>query len=150
MDILQYIQRMNQLYGTEPLAPWDKPEVPWDEAKAPPRYNTMRLLTGGRVGMKPGGIVEPGVTHYAKEDKMTLAELKEAGIKSKTRYYVPSKDKYALTTKVLDANARDTGKYKTELFDSVKEREAFSKKRLEMQQKVVKDLQQKSIKFKQK
>ena len=23
---------------------------------------------GGRVGYKPGGIVEPGVTHYAKED----------------------------------------------------------------------------------
>ena len=67
MDILEYINRMNRLYGTEPLAPWDKPEVPrWDEAKAPPRYNTMRLLTGGRVEMKPGGIVEPGVTHYAK------------------------------------------------------------------------------------
>ena len=66
MDIIQYIQRMNQLYGTEPLAPWDKPEVPWDEAKAPARYNTMRLLTGGRVEMKPGGIVEPGVTHYGQ------------------------------------------------------------------------------------
>jgi len=65
MDILSYINRINKLYGTEPLAPWDKPEVPWDEAKAP-RYNTMRLLTGGRVGMKPGGIVEPGVTHYGQ------------------------------------------------------------------------------------
>jgi len=36
MDIIQYIQRMNQLYGTEPLAPWDKPEVPWWEEKHEP------------------------------------------------------------------------------------------------------------------
>ena len=27
---------------------------------------------GGRVGMKPGGLVEPGVTHYAKtKDEIT-------------------------------------------------------------------------------
>jgi len=156
MDILEYINRMNRLYGTEPLAPWDKPEVPWweekhepapwDEAKAPPRYNTMRLLTGGRVEMKPGGIVEPGVTHYAKEDKMTLAELKEAGIKSKQRYYNPATDKYMLSTTELDKHGRQTGKYKTEAFDSVKEREAFAKKRLETHRKIIKDLQQKSIK----
>jgi len=36
MDILEYINRMNRLYGTEPLAPWDKPEVPWWEEKHEP------------------------------------------------------------------------------------------------------------------
>ena len=46
MDILSYIQRINQLYGSEPLAP---------------RYNTQQYLQGGRVEMKPGGLVEPRV-----------------------------------------------------------------------------------------
>ena len=50
MDILQYINRMNRLYGNDPT---------------PVRYNTQQYLQGGRVGMKPGGLVEPGVTHYA-------------------------------------------------------------------------------------
>ena len=50
MDILQYINKMNRLYGNDP---------------APVRYNTQQYLQGGRVGMKPGGLVEPGVTHYA-------------------------------------------------------------------------------------
>ena len=50
MDILQYINRMNRLYGNDPT---------------PVRYNTRQYLQGGRVGMKPGGLVEPGVTHYA-------------------------------------------------------------------------------------
>ena len=50
MDILQYINKMNRLYGNDPT---------------PVRYNTQQYLQGGRVGMKPGGLVEPGVTHYA-------------------------------------------------------------------------------------
>ena len=54
MDILTYINRMNQIYGNEP---------------APVRYNTQQYLQGGRVGYKPGGIVEPGVTHYGKTTK---------------------------------------------------------------------------------
>jgi hypothetical protein len=105
MDILEYINRMNRLYGTEPLAPWDKPEVPWDEQQVAglsesfpgtfTSYNDAvsdgfqgtreewlqqqsipqieRPLTGAQGGrvydtrqyFKPGGIVEPGVTHYA-------------------------------------------------------------------------------------
>jgi hypothetical protein len=36
MDILTYINKMNRLYGSEPLAPWDKPEVPWWEEKHEP------------------------------------------------------------------------------------------------------------------
>ena len=51
MDILQYIQRMNQLYGTDPV---------------PVRYNTQQYLQGGRVQYKPGGLVEPGVMYYGK------------------------------------------------------------------------------------
>ena len=54
MDILTYINKMNLLYGSEP-AP-----IP------APRYNTQQYLQGGRVGKKPGGIVEPGVTHYGQ------------------------------------------------------------------------------------
>ena len=34
---------------------------------------------GGRVGYKPGGIVEPGVTHYAKTE-LTVLKEKLAGI----------------------------------------------------------------------
>ena len=50
MDILQYINKMNRLYGNEPT---------------PVRFNTQKYLQGGRVQYKPGGLVEPGVTHYA-------------------------------------------------------------------------------------
>ena len=127
MDILSYIQRINQLYGSEQQVASNTlnfpehmihqyeggqltPEEFYQNQSIPITERPLTGAEGGRVYdtrkyFKPGGLVEPGVTHYAKEDKMTLAELKEAGIKSKTRYYVPSKDKYALTTKVLDANA---------------------------------------------
>ena len=30
-------------------------------------YDTKKYLQGGRVGLKPGGIVEPGVMYYAKK-----------------------------------------------------------------------------------
>ena len=59
MDILTYINKMNRLYGTEPV---------------PVRYNTRQYLQGGRVGMKPGGLVEPGVMHYAKVEGSELIE----------------------------------------------------------------------------
>ena len=32
-----------------------------------PELDRMDFNPGGRVGMKPGGLVEPGVTHYGKE-----------------------------------------------------------------------------------
>ena len=54
MDILQYINRMNRLYGNDPT---------------PVRFNTQKYLQGGRVQYKPGGLVEPGVTHYATDQK---------------------------------------------------------------------------------
>ena len=63
MDILQYINKMNRLYGND---------------STPVRFNTRQYLQGGRVGMKPGGLVEPGVTHYGREKKheRTAADIK--------------------------------------------------------------------------
>jgi len=51
-------------------APWDKPETPWsEEPKEPYPWEA-----------KEGGIVEPGVTHYGKEDELgtNINYLKEA------------------------------------------------------------------------
>ena len=59
MDILQYINKMNRLYGNEPT---------------PVRFNTQKYLQGGRVQYKPGGIVEPGVTHYARKSPTPINE----------------------------------------------------------------------------
>ena len=105
MDILQYINKMNRLYGNDTQvasitdAPFMAPELQEDmspmpnipdllreegikvgeQVKAPVRYNTQQYLQGGRVGYKPGGIVEPGVTHYAKNE-LTVLKEKLAGI----------------------------------------------------------------------
>ena len=49
MDILQYINKMNRLYGNDPT---------------PVRFNTQKYLQGGRVQYKPGGLVEPRVGFY--------------------------------------------------------------------------------------
>ena len=88
MDILQYINKMNRLYGNDTQVAKQIPQfgtqetygapekVPMpniqdlmreegvqigEQVKAPTRYNTMQYLQGGRVGMKPGGLVEKGV-----------------------------------------------------------------------------------------
>ena len=45
MDILQYINKMNRLYGNDPT---------------PVRYNTQQYLQGGRVGYQSGQLVQPG------------------------------------------------------------------------------------------
>ena len=61
MDILTYINKMNRLYGNDPT---------------PVRFNTRQYLQGGRVGLKPGGLVEPGVMHYGiEEGTLTKAEI---------------------------------------------------------------------------
>jgi hypothetical protein len=39
-----------------------------------PELDRMDFNPGGRVGMKPGGIVEPGVTHYGKYGPYTDVE----------------------------------------------------------------------------
>jgi len=59
MDILQYINRINRLYGNDP---------------APVRYNTQQYLQGGRVQYKPGGLVEPGVVNYARKSPTPINE----------------------------------------------------------------------------
>ena len=46
MDILTYINRMNQIYGNGPAPA--------------PRYNTQQYLQGGRVGYQGGQLVDPG------------------------------------------------------------------------------------------
>ena len=86
MDILTYINKMNRLYGSEQQVASVKPKpgwqhAPWQDYPADDdipsvqkvaRYNTRQYLQGGRVGKKPGGLVEPGVVHYA-----TLTEAEE-------------------------------------------------------------------------
>ena len=46
MDILTYINRMNQIYGNGPAPA--------------PRYNTQQYLQGGRVGYQGGQLVDHG------------------------------------------------------------------------------------------
>jgi hypothetical protein len=42
--------------------PWEKPQPPWwEDVHEPAPWDAK---DGGRIDMKPGGIVEPGVTHY--------------------------------------------------------------------------------------
>ena len=38
---------------------------------------TKSYIDGGRIDMKPGGIVEPGVTHYGKKENITLEQFKK-------------------------------------------------------------------------
>jgi hypothetical protein len=92
MDILQYIQRINQLYGSEQQVAGLSESFPgtftsyhdavsngfqgtqeeWLQQQSIPQID--RPLTGAQGGrvydtrkyFKPGGLVEPGVTHYAK------------------------------------------------------------------------------------
>ena len=58
-------------------APWQ--DYPQDDdipsVQKVARYNTQQYLTGGRVGKKPGGLVEPGVTHYAKKKPDVLGRV---------------------------------------------------------------------------
>ena len=95
MGIVSYINTMNRLYGSEQqvagnplgfpehmihqyeggqLTPEEfyqhqsipQSERPLTGAEGGRVYDTRKYLQGGRVGMKPGGLVEPGVTHYGK------------------------------------------------------------------------------------
>ncbi len=54
------------LEDEDPYYNWE----PKPKAKAQGTYGkyAQQIASGGRVGLKPGGLVEPGVTHYAKED----------------------------------------------------------------------------------
>ena len=50
MNILDYINKINEIYGK------DEPRITAQEPR--------NMAQGGIIG-KPGGLVEPGVTHYA-------------------------------------------------------------------------------------
>jgi len=65
MDILTYINRMNQIYGNGPAPA--------------PRYNTQQYLQGGRVGYQSGQLVQPGPGRqgYAGKKLMSKRQAKE-------------------------------------------------------------------------
>ena len=50
--------------------------IPWWQRMSPPTFAERFDLGGlaGRVGLKPGGIVEPGITHYATEGTKAVRE----------------------------------------------------------------------------
>ena len=109
MDILTYINRMNQLYGNDTQVASDTLNIPahmehqFEGGQLTPEefYQnqsipiTERPLTGAEGGrvydtrkyFKPGGLVEPGVTHYATTDigiaggKAGAAKRKLLGLK---------------------------------------------------------------------
>ena len=60
MDILTYINRMNQIYGNGPAPA--------------PRYNTQQYLQGGRVGYQGGQLVDHGPGRQGYNGKETRAE----------------------------------------------------------------------------
>ena len=99
MDILTYINRINQLYSDKPAAryntqqylPQPKPSQPKadqykDYLKAEPflepesqiyARDQLGFDEGGQVIGKPGGLVEPGITHYGTETTLHLQQRKE-------------------------------------------------------------------------
>ena len=69
---------MNRLYGSEPLAASVKPKPGWQHApwqdypQDDDIPSVQKVAQGGRIYdtrkyFKPGGLVEPGVTHYGKQ-----------------------------------------------------------------------------------
>jgi len=68
MDILTYINRMNQIYG--------------NGQKAAPRYNTQQYLQGGRVGYQSGQLVQPGPGRqgYDVIGDYSISDLRKLGI----------------------------------------------------------------------
>ena len=57
MDILTYINKMNRLYGTEPV---------------PVRFNTQQYLQGGRVGFANGRTLKDVIGNYSVSDLRKL------------------------------------------------------------------------------
>jgi hypothetical protein len=99
MDILQYIHRINQLYGSESQVASGKgfgSVIPEEFDELSPReeqyyqqgpFSTREDFLAAQGGpvydtrkyFKPGGLVEPGVTHYAKATVDDLAQGVKAG-----------------------------------------------------------------------
>ena len=99
MDILTYINRMNQIYGNGPAPA--------------PRYNTQQYLQGGRVGYKEGDIVKAGElkkVFSASEMDISSKNLSRAFTKygiekvSSGRYVEPSTSTLKKIKKQFDIN----------------------------------------------
>ena len=92
MDILTYIKRMNQLYGSEQQvarfgtqetygAPEEIPMPNWrDLIREEGVQVGQQVKDGGRIYdtrkyFKPGGLVEPGVTHYGQKPRIDTDTL---------------------------------------------------------------------------
>ena len=111
MDILTYINKMNRLYGSEPLAASIKPKPGWQHApwQDYPQDDDIPSVQK-RALLKPGGLVEPGVTHYAtnigdplpkKIQNFLIDTFDDVEFDwSKGRYGVSKKDASALHTKI--------------------------------------------------
>ena len=63
-----------------------KPEEFYQWQSIPHSERPLTGAAGGRVDMKPGGIVEPGVTHYATESFSYPEMAKKLGMKLSTLY----------------------------------------------------------------
>ena len=68
MDILQYINKMNRLYGND---------------STPVRFNTQKYLQGGRVGYQSGQLVQPGLGRQGYSGKGTTQRNKIYYLESK-------------------------------------------------------------------
>ena len=97
MDISAYIKRMNQLYGSEQQVASNPlnfpehmihqyeggqltPEEFYQHQSIPQSERPLTGAEGGRVYdtrkyFKPGGLVEPGVTHYGKKTRIDTDTL---------------------------------------------------------------------------
>ena len=89
MDILTYINRMNQIYG--------------NGQQAAPVYNTQKYLQGGRVGYRDAGIVKSMTKRYSLDDTVVneLNTLYDNITNQKSIHKFPNKAKTAVIEKRL-------------------------------------------------
>jgi len=82
-------------------------------------YNTRKYLQGGRVGLKPGGLVEPGVTHYAT----TYADKKTKSINKAIEETNRRRDIQLRYNKKNNISATSIKKEITDILESIYERD---------------------------
>jgi hypothetical protein len=94
MSILNYIEKIKRenegpriTAQVNPVPPWDRPSYidPADDVIE--EEPTIRVAAqGGRIGLKPGGLVEPGVEYYG-QTKVTVDGKKFDSIKDAAEHY---------------------------------------------------------------
>ena len=77
MDILQYINKMNRLYGND---------------STPVRFNTQKYLQGGRVGYQSGQLVQPGL---GRQGYAGVKGMKSKKTGSRAYNMTPAEDTFA-------------------------------------------------------